>query len=279
MSKITNVRLPNANSLTFDPQQFNQLVRSLEQVILQLNSTYTPVTTEDKDQAQSWFFSGQNAVSGQDFDNLQAEINAVNAAKVNRSGDTMTGPLVTTGITAPVGDINTLTVGTVLGNSIVPSGSSITATNPGALRSPGMVIQTVRHEWNLESSTTSTTIWSTDLNSLVDFTPLFASSKILVMAEAAVSATVTGATTGASVRLMRDSSPIGFTPATYQIYDSTGAATSVDITQSVSTSAYIDATSTSLTTFGMQLIAHTGTARINRSNVFQSTITIMEIAN
>ena len=36
--------------------QFNQLVRSLEQIILQLNSTYTPVVTEDKDQAQTWFF-------------------------------------------------------------------------------------------------------------------------------------------------------------------------------------------------------------------------------
>ena len=56
MSKITNVRLPNATQSGYDPQQFNQLVRSLEQIILQLNNTYTPVTTEDKDQAQSWFF-------------------------------------------------------------------------------------------------------------------------------------------------------------------------------------------------------------------------------
>jgi hypothetical protein len=56
MSKITNVRLPNAVPTNYDPQQFNQLVRSLEQIILQLNSTYTPVVTEDKDQAQSWFF-------------------------------------------------------------------------------------------------------------------------------------------------------------------------------------------------------------------------------
>lgn len=56
MSKITNVRLPNAVPLNYDPQQFNQLVRSLEQVILQLNNTYTPVTTENKDQAQAWFF-------------------------------------------------------------------------------------------------------------------------------------------------------------------------------------------------------------------------------
>ena len=45
MSKITNVRLPNAVSQQYDPQQFNQLVRSLEQVILQLNATYTPIPT------------------------------------------------------------------------------------------------------------------------------------------------------------------------------------------------------------------------------------------
>jgi hypothetical protein len=54
MSKIFNVRLPNASS-QYDPQQFDQLVRSLEQIVLQLNSNYTPVTTEDKDQAQTWF--------------------------------------------------------------------------------------------------------------------------------------------------------------------------------------------------------------------------------
>ena len=56
MSKITNVRLPNATQTGYDPQQFDQLVRSLEQIILQLNATYTPIVTEDKDQAQAWFF-------------------------------------------------------------------------------------------------------------------------------------------------------------------------------------------------------------------------------
>jgi len=53
MSKITNVRLPNA-SATYDPSQFNQLVRSLEQIIFQLNNTYSPVVTEDKDSAYAW---------------------------------------------------------------------------------------------------------------------------------------------------------------------------------------------------------------------------------
>jgi hypothetical protein len=57
MSKINNVRLPNA-SLEYDAAQFNQLVRSLEQVIFQLNNTYSPVVTEDKDSAFAWYGDG-----------------------------------------------------------------------------------------------------------------------------------------------------------------------------------------------------------------------------
>jgi hypothetical protein len=53
MSKIFNVRLPNA-SPEYNAQQFDQL-GSLEQIVLQLNNNYTPVVTEDKDQAQAWF--------------------------------------------------------------------------------------------------------------------------------------------------------------------------------------------------------------------------------
>lgn len=55
MSKITNVRLPNA-STEYTPEQFNQLVRSLEQIILQLNTAYSPVVTENQDQAYAFFF-------------------------------------------------------------------------------------------------------------------------------------------------------------------------------------------------------------------------------
>lgn len=55
MSKITNVRLPNAAEKQYSPQQFDQLVRSLEQIILALNTGYTPITTENNDQAVSWF--------------------------------------------------------------------------------------------------------------------------------------------------------------------------------------------------------------------------------
>jgi hypothetical protein len=64
MSKITNVRLPNAAPIDYDPQQFNQLVRSLEQVIFQLNNTYTPVTSEDKAGAATWFTGGAGSAGG-----------------------------------------------------------------------------------------------------------------------------------------------------------------------------------------------------------------------
>jgi hypothetical protein len=56
MSKITSVRLPTVASREYNPEQFNQLVRSLEQIIFQLNQSYTPTVTEDKDQAQAWYF-------------------------------------------------------------------------------------------------------------------------------------------------------------------------------------------------------------------------------
>jgi len=64
MSKITNVRLPNATQSGYDPQQFNQLVRSLEQVILQLNNTYTPVISQDTAAAATWMSAGSGAGGG-----------------------------------------------------------------------------------------------------------------------------------------------------------------------------------------------------------------------
>ena len=64
MSKITNVRLPNASPTGYDPAQFNQLVRSLEQVILQLNNTYTPVTSENTAGAATWMATGSGAGGG-----------------------------------------------------------------------------------------------------------------------------------------------------------------------------------------------------------------------
>jgi hypothetical protein len=64
MSKINNVRLPNASTGDYSPEQFNQLVRSLEQVILQLNSTYTPIVSQDTAGAATWMSAGSGAGGG-----------------------------------------------------------------------------------------------------------------------------------------------------------------------------------------------------------------------
>ena len=55
MSKIFNVRLPNAAPRQYSPESFDQLVRSLEQVIFQLNNNYTPVVTENNQAELDWF--------------------------------------------------------------------------------------------------------------------------------------------------------------------------------------------------------------------------------
>ena len=65
MAKIFNVRLPDASANpNYDPQKFNQLGRSLEQIVLQLNSTYT--STQDNDLASSgqWFGGSGGAGGG-----------------------------------------------------------------------------------------------------------------------------------------------------------------------------------------------------------------------
>lgn len=63
MSKILNVRLPNATA-QYSPVQFDQLVRVLEQVILQLNTTYTPTTSEDTLGALGWAKGGAGSAGG-----------------------------------------------------------------------------------------------------------------------------------------------------------------------------------------------------------------------
>jgi hypothetical protein len=64
MSKINNVRLPNAATSGYSAEQFDQLVRSLEQVIFQLNNTYTPTVSDDRAGAGSWFAAGSGAGGG-----------------------------------------------------------------------------------------------------------------------------------------------------------------------------------------------------------------------
>lgn len=61
MSKISNVRLPNA-SAQYSPGQFDQLVRSLEQVILQLNTTYGSTVDTNTASVEDVFGQGTGGV-------------------------------------------------------------------------------------------------------------------------------------------------------------------------------------------------------------------------
>ena len=77
MSKINNVRLPNAAPIQYSPEQFNQLVRSLEQIVLQLNSTYTSTTDQDAIGQLAWYGDGQGIPEGTLFDKLEFNTNNV----------------------------------------------------------------------------------------------------------------------------------------------------------------------------------------------------------
>jgi len=68
MSKIQNVRLPNAPSAQYSPEQFNQLVRSLEQVIFQLNSSYTAIPDQNVAASMLWMKGNAPGVRGFQLD-------------------------------------------------------------------------------------------------------------------------------------------------------------------------------------------------------------------
>ena len=55
MAKLTLNRFPDP-SLEYSPGNFFELIRILESMIQQLNSTY-PVDSENKSEAEAWFFS------------------------------------------------------------------------------------------------------------------------------------------------------------------------------------------------------------------------------
>ena len=63
MAKIFNVRLPNA-SPQYNPQQFDQLVRSLEQIVLALNTSYGSTFDQNTAATAAWFGSAGGGAGG-----------------------------------------------------------------------------------------------------------------------------------------------------------------------------------------------------------------------
>lgn len=108
MSKINNVRLPNAATQGYSAEQFNQLVRSLEQVIFQLNNTYTPVTSENTAAASTWSanrgagggFAG--GIRGFQLSNGISLPNAMLMSDADQTNASVTGENLLTYTSAPV---------------------------------------------------------------------------------------------------------------------------------------------------------------------------------
>jgi len=112
MSKIFNVRLPNAISANYSPEQFNQLVRSIEQIILQLNTTYGSNLDADAASAASWFKAGGAAggfaggVSGFQYSSgillphamLMSDEDQSNAGITSENLVTYNTPVITNGV-------------------------------------------------------------------------------------------------------------------------------------------------------------------------------------
>jgi hypothetical protein len=56
MSKITNIRLPSSGTNpNYNSVAFNQALEALQQIVRQLNTTYTPQATENNQSSLDWF--------------------------------------------------------------------------------------------------------------------------------------------------------------------------------------------------------------------------------
>ena len=54
MSKLDQPRLANA-TIEYNQQQMDQIIRTLEQMVLQLNNTFTQ-DVQDANEAEAWYF-------------------------------------------------------------------------------------------------------------------------------------------------------------------------------------------------------------------------------
>jgi len=54
MAKLDQPRLANATP-TYNQQQMDQIIRTLEQMVLQLNNTFTQ-DVQDANEAEAWYF-------------------------------------------------------------------------------------------------------------------------------------------------------------------------------------------------------------------------------
>jgi hypothetical protein len=155
------------------------------------------------------------------------------------------------------------------------AGATVSSIGPdGRFYAVDSIIQVKRHEWGTETAAGGG--YTNATNSSFTFTPLRASSKILLVAEIATAPYGPGLTyAGMTWRILRDGTAL-YTPGqTHEWY--VGDAT--DHYSRGVRSHYFNANSTNATTFSLQFAAYaSSTARINQGTNWQSYYTIYEVA-
>lgn len=161
MSKIQNVRLPDAATGDYSPQQFNQLVRSLEQIVLQLNSSYTAIPDQNVAASMLWMKGNAPGVRGFQLDYgiqlphamLMNNTDLINLGTTVENIVTFDAPIFESGIrlgtheavfTAEIDD-GAGSAGTVMDVTAVASGtllSGMTLTGTGVTAGTRIVSQT-----------------------------------------------------------------------------------------------------------------------------------------
>jgi hypothetical protein len=126
MSKIVNVRLPNAAPRQYSPEPFDQLVRSLEQIVLQLNTSYTPIATNNIADANNW--AGNGATPELLYEYIDFNTNASSATQTARLGWNGTDQTLDLGmdygVTQQIGQEQYARVGNTTGVTI-PNGTVV----------------------------------------------------------------------------------------------------------------------------------------------------------
>jgi len=73
MSKITNIRLPGLANPEYSPTQLNEILQGVNQIVRQLNSSYTPQATENNQSELDWFSGFGGTVELSTLDNVKHE--------------------------------------------------------------------------------------------------------------------------------------------------------------------------------------------------------------
>lgn len=158
----------------------------------------------------------------------------------------------------------------------IATGHKLVGAHNGSIYAPGNVVQVVRHDWTTQTVTsTSTFIDATDGS--VTITPIFSSSKLLVVSELAMAPYYPGGSySGMAARILRDGILVSLQSDTHEVYHAPGT----DLYSRTVKSLYLNSNAITASTFKIQIAGYAATsqARLNQASQWNSNITIWEIA-